>query len=718
MNLAKLSELKLSQKLPAVMIGLSTAAAVITTSLAFFGAKAALEEGVATNLQSVASDRALEVESYIESLGDELLVLADSTTVIEAIGAFDDAWLSFGSSASERLVRDYVTNNPHARGERDQLLTIDDGSFYAHTHSYYHPWFKDLQQRRNYDDVYLFTNSGDLVYSVFKEADFATNVTDGEWADSGLGRVVQIALHADHGAVIFEDFSPYGPADGVPASFIGAPVYDRIGNRAGVIAYKIPAAVINGLMAKTQNLGETAESYLVGPDQLMRSDSRFVAEPTTLKLSVANAATEGGLAGESGSVGTTGINGEPALTAFDHVDMFGTTWAVVASIDTAEANGPISALLVQFVLVGFFVVAGAAVIGLFVARSITQPLTRMTGAMDDLAKKVWTTEVPGLDRKDEVGAVANAVQVLKEAGEQAEHLQEEEARREAQAAADKQAAMNQLADKFETSVGEVVEAVASTARDLESTAQGVSAIAEETTAQSANVAAAAEESSLNVQTVSSATEEMSASISGMQQQVGRSREVSEQAAQSVEEAAGQVGGLSAAADQIGDVLALIQDIAEQTNLLALNATIEAARAGDAGKGFAVVASEVKSLATQTQKATEQIRLQIEGVQTESRTAVTAISNIREVISQVTEISQTIATAIEEQSAATGEIAQNAHQAASGTQEVSSSVQGVSEASQQASAASTQLLSSSNELAQQSDTLKARMQEFIDQIRAA
>ncbi|WP_425062955.1 methyl-accepting chemotaxis protein [Pyruvatibacter mobilis] len=397
---------------------------------------------------------------------------------------------------------------------------------------------------------------------------------------------------------------------------------------------------------------------------------------------------------------------------------FGTTWAVVAKIDFDEAEAPVMALLMMFLIVGALVAVAAAVIGLLVARSIAKPLSDMTSAMGELANKVWSTQIPGLTRTDEIGEMAKAVEVFKDQGQEAERLQSEEAAREARAAEEKRAAMNQLADDFESSVGEVVEAVAATAQDLKDTAQGVSAIAEETTAQSANVASAAEESSVNVQTVSSATEEMSASISEMQQQVMRSRDVSERAAQSVEDAAGQVTGLSDAADQIGDVLALIQDIAEQTNLLALNATIEAARAGEAGKGFAVVASEVKSLATQTQKATEQIRQQIEGVQSESKTAVGAISGIREVIAQVTEISQSIAAAIEQQTAATSEIARNAQQAAAGTHEVSSSVQGVSEASQQASAASTELLASSNSLAEQGEALRERMKSFIEKVRAA
>ncbi|MEO0961927.1 MAG: methyl-accepting chemotaxis protein [Pseudomonadota bacterium] len=718
MNKAVFSKLKLSQKLPAVIVGLSVVTAVVTTTLAFFGASAALESQIRNKLETAVADRATEVEQYLTAMGEELSILANSTSVIEAIGAFDDAWISLGAKAEARLQTDYITDNPHPLGEKDALMSKEDGSLYAHTHGYYHPWFRDLQQRRGYYDVFLFNASGDLVYSVFKEPDFATNFLNGQWADSGLARIYKTASKAEPNSIIFSDFSPYGPSGGAAASFIGAPVFDHLGRRAGVIAYQIPAPVLNGLMAKTNGLGETAESYLVGTDNYMRSDSRFVEDPTTMKVEVRNDAVTKALNGETGFMETSNFNGEVAYTAFNAADIFDTRWAVVAKVDQSEADAPIMSLMYNFLIVGTLVVIGAAVTGLLVARSISQPLTRMTTAMQALAEKVWSTEIPGLDRQDEIGAMAGAVRILKETGQEAERLQAEEAEREDRAAQDKRDAMNQLADDFETSVGEVVESVAATAQDLKATAGGVATIAEETTAQAANVASSAEESSVNVQTVSSATEEMSASIGEMRQQVMRSRDVSEQAANSVEEAAGQVTGLSDAANQIGDVLGLIQDIAEQTNLLALNATIEAARAGDAGKGFAVVASEVKSLATQTQKATEQIRQQIEGVQSESQTAVAAIGGIREVISQVTEISQSLAIAIEEQTAATDEIARNAQQAAGGTQEVSSSVQGVSEASKEASNASAQLLSSSNALTEQGDALRERMQAFISQIRAA
>ena len=711
------SALKISQKLPAVIIGMSAVVAVVTATMGFLGARSALDAQIENKLETVAANRAQEVSDYLNGLGQELVILSNSTMVIEAIGAFDDAWMSLGRNVSDQLVEKFVTNNPNPE-QRELLETVEDGTFYSHTHSYYHPWFRDLMNRRGYYDVYLVTRDGDLVYSTRKNPEFATSMTEGEWADTGLGRLVARAAEAEMGTILFEDYAEYGPANGEPRAFIGAPVFDRIGERVGTITYQVPHNAINNLMAKTQALGDTAESFLVGPDRLMRSDSRFSAEPTTLANTVENNAAIDGLAGNSGFVESTGLDGSDALSAYRPANIFGDTWAVLATVSKDEAQQDISALLTQFMLMTALAMAASTAAGFFMARSISRPLSNMTGAMERLANRDWSTEVPGRGRKDEIGAMANAVQVFKEQGQEAERLEEEKAEQEARAAEEKREAMSKLAHDFEVSVGEVVEAVAATARDLKETAQGVSSIAEQTTTESARVAAAAEESSVNVQTVSSATEEMSASISEMQQQVMRSRDVSEHAAQSVENAAGQVTGLSDAANQIGDVLALIQDIAEQTNLLALNATIEAARAGDAGKGFAVVASEVKSLATQTQKATEQIRQQIEGVQAESQTAVAAISGIRDVIAQVNEISQTIATSIDQQTAATGEIARNAQQAAGGTHEVSSSVQSVSQASQQASAAATQLLASSNSLAEQGDALRDQMKAFIDQIRAA
>lgn len=718
MHTKSLSSIKLSHKLPAVIIGLAATAAIITSILGFFGARTALDHAIEKELLVISSDRAHAVETYLKSIDEEIKFLASNDMIADAVISFTDGWKALESQQTETLQQLYITKNPNPIGSKEVLDQAPDGSLYSDYHAYYHPWFRDLQQSREYYDVFLFDTKGNLVYSVFKELDYATDLAAGQWADSGLGRVFRAASKAAAGETVFDDFAPYGPSADAPASFIATPVFDRNGSRIGVISYQMPSGVINQIMSEVEGLGETGQSYIVGSDLLMRSNSRFEEESTMLVRKVDSPAVRHALEDGHGVDLEPSLQGGDAFAAYSSVNVFGIKWAVIAEIEIAEAEQEVTTLLYSFILVGLLVVLIAAALGMLMSNHVSKPITNMTSAMRRLADRDWSAEVPGIDRKDEIGEMASTVVVFKENGQAAEKLQAEETVREARVADEKREAMSQMADSFETSVGEIVEAVSATAQDLKETAQGVAAIAEETTAQSATVAAAAEESSVNVQTVSSATEEMSASISEMQQQVMRSRDVSEHAAESVEQAVGQVTGLSDAANQIGDVLGLIQDIAEQTNLLALNATIEAARAGDAGKGFAVVASEVKSLATQTQKATEQIRQQIEGVQTESQTAVSAIGGIREVISQVTEISQSIAVAIEEQTAATGEIARNAQQAASGTHEVSSSVQGVSEASQQASAASTELLASSNNLAEQGDALRERMDTFIQKVRAS
>ncbi len=712
------SSAKLAFKLPAVIVGLSATAVLVTSVLGFFGARSALDHAIEKELMVITSDRAHAVETYLHSIDEELKFLSHNDMIADAVIAFTEGWDALAGGQKSTLQRLYITDNPNPTGSKEVLDDAGDGSLYSDYHNYYHPWFRELQQRREYYDVFLFDTRGNLIYSVFKELDFATDLKAGEWSDSGLGRVYRGAAKAQNGSTVFDDFAPYGPSSDAPASFLATPVFDRSGTRIGVLAYQMPSGVINRIMSEVEGLGETGQSYIVGSDLLMRSDSRFDKESTVLARTVDMPAVHHALEGGHGVDYEPSLNGQDAFAAYSQISIFGTKWAVIAEIEIAEAEQEITVLLYEFIIVGLLVVAVSTIVGVLISRSVSTPLTSMTSVMRRLADRDWDATIPSLDRKDEIGEMAATVSIFKESGMEADRLKAEEATREERAAEEKREAMNQLADSFQTSVGEIVESVTSTAQDLKDTAQGVSAIAEETTAQSSTVASAAEESSVNVQTVSSATEEMSASISEMQQQVMRSRDVSERAAESVENAAQQVTGLSDAANQIGEVLGLIQDIAEQTNLLALNATIEAARAGDAGKGFAVVASEVKALATQTQKATEQIRQQIEGVQTESQTAVSAIGGIRDVITQVSEISHSIAATIEEQASATAEIAKNAQQAASGTHEVSSSVQGVSEASQQASAASTELLASSGALTQQSDAMRQQVEEFITRIRAA
>jgi len=261
-------------------------------------------------------------------------------------------------------------------------------------------------------------------------------------------------------------------------------------------------------------------------------------------------------------------------------------------------------------------------------------------------------------------------------------------------------------------VQQVVDVVASASAEMEASAQSMSATAEETNRQASAVAAASEEASTNVQTVASAAEELSSSISEISRQVTQSSEVARKAVEEAAKTNTTVKGLVEAAQKIGDVVNLINDIAGQTNLLALNATIEAARAGEAGKGFAVVASEVKSLATQTAKATEDIGRQIGAIQGATNDAVNAIHGIGQTIEEIAKIASNISAAVEEQGSATQEIARNVQQASVGTQEVSSNITGVTRAATDTGSAAGQVLTAAQELARQGDALKKEVESFL------
>ncbi|MBL4758501.1 MAG: methyl-accepting chemotaxis protein [Rhizobiales bacterium] len=269
---------------------------------------------------------------------------------------------------------------------------------------------------------------------------------------------------------------------------------------------------------------------------------------------------------------------------------------------------------------------------------------------------------------------------------------------------------------FEGQMGEVVEAVASAATELQASAETLSASSTSASDQSNNVATAAEQASANVGSVAAATEELTNSVDEINQQVTQSTEATLSAVKDVEQTKKDISGLSDASEKIGQVVSLISDIAAQTNLLALNATIEAARAGEAGKGFAVVASEVKALADQTAKATEEIETQIGGIQAASNQAVGSIETIGGSIARINEIASAIAAAVEEQSAATREIARNIEQASVGTSEVSTNIQDISSSIGQSGEAAGQVLEAANELAQKGEEMRGGIADFIQEVR--
>jgi methyl-accepting chemotaxis protein len=373
--------------------------------------------------------------------------------------------------------------------------------------------------------------------------------------------------------------------------------------------------------------------------------------------------------------------------------------------------------LILMLAVGGFLLG--AVWALMLGRGISRPMTAMCKAMRELASGNFDVVLPGLGRRDELGEMAGAVEEFKmQAIAKAERdAASQEAQNKASAAARRQELIR-FADEFEAAVGSIVSNVSASAAQLESAAGTLTRTAETTQSLSSQVAESSGQASSDMQSVAAATEELSASVSEIGRRVRESNDIAVAAVRQAEETDSRIGKLSRAAQEIGDVVKLITAIAEQTNLLALNATIEAARAGDAGRGFAVVASEVKSLASQTAKATDEISNHISGMQGATQESVAAIKEIGGTIGKISEIASTIASAVEEQGSATQEIARSVQNVARGTQSASESIMQVNRGANETGSASEEVLNSARTLSAESTRLREELDRFMANIRAA
>ncbi len=628
--------------------------------------------------------------------------------------------------------RAYVQKNPNPVGEKDKYNESDDGSGYSGMHAVYHPAFRELQQRFGFRDLYLVdADTGDIVYSVFKEIDFGTSLKSGPFADSGLAAAYNGAMKVDEGATFMTDFSSYLPAYREESAFIAAPIF-RAGMRFGVFVARLDSGTMDAIMTskgrwKETGLGESGETYLVGPDFKMRSQSRFwledpkgytaalrgagVDDATVSAIeaqrsvvglqSVNSPGAKQALQGETGFAAYPDYRGVPVLSAYAPLEVGGNRWAILAEVDQAEAYDAADELhrdvVLMIVAVGVVLVVISAVLGWLFSAALSRPLESIVVSMKDISSGSGDLTARLNDQsKDELGHLAGA--------------------------------FNQFVAKLDS----IMSQVSDSTNELATTAEELSAITrdsrqgvEQQQHEVQQVAAAIDEMSASVREVAENTHATAQAATQVGEQVNAGKGVLERSVGAVQQlhdrmgkTRGVVEALQEDSTRVGTVLDVIRGIAEQTNLLALNAAIEAARAGEQGRGFAVVADEVRTLAMRTQQSTEEIRTIIESLQSRSDETVQmlrangqdiettvdlseqtqhAFAEIEGAMQKLLDMSTQIASASEEQAAVTEEIGRN--------------VDKISQVAQSTAAGAEQTESSSQMLAGLGDRLKSLVNQF-------
>jgi len=715
-----LKNLKLSVKIPLVMIALAVLNAATLGGLSIYISGKELSELRKEKLNAIALGVDKSLNSYFSTISEDLTLNAQSPTTIKALTDFNEGWEALnGINQTQYLQSKYITDNSNELGKKHLLDIAKDGSVYSDKHAVFHPWFRNVLNKHEYYDIFIINAKGDVVYTVFKELDFATNVMRGQWKDSGLGTLFrELKDKPVKDKVAFEDFKPYAPSNNIPAAFIGASILNpSSGEFVGALVYQMPIVRINRLTQVDRKVSKTVEVRLVGEDFLLRNDpnENDKIDPI-LSEKMETESVKLAQAGKSGILSEK-INGEEVEVEFMPYDALGKKWSLIVDIDKIKAFGPIDNLKQMILLVSLGVIALLTLISILYARTITQPIKSMMSSMIGLANRDYSTIVPYQARGDELGDMARSVEVFKQNGLAVQKLEAEQEVLKLKAVADKKEAMNMLANDFDSRTSGIIKSLAAAATEMQATAGQMTAASNNTAHASQIVASAATEADSNVQTVAAATEELSASSSEIARQISSVSEKSNRASTEAVRTSEQVGNLNTLADSIGEVIGAIKDIAEQTNLLALNATIEAARAGEAGKGFAVVADEVKKLATETAQKTIQIDERVGKIQAAIRGTVEAVGRIISDVKDIDHSTATVASAVEEQNAATAEIGRNVTEASTGTQEVARNIVDVQRSAEETGEAANNLNQAANELAKIAENLQHEVGTFLSEIRS-
>jgi methyl-accepting chemotaxis protein len=709
--------MKLKLKLPLLVISGTLTTAFVLGWVALMSSKSTISGRIDQRSEAVIIERKIALNQLYEDIEKDIKFIAKDGDMLAAFNEFSSAWMSENLNTSY-LQENYITKNPHPNGKKLFLDSANDGSKYSEAHEKFHPWFRRYLEKGKYYDIFLMDLNGNVMYTVCKEQDFASNITSGEGKKTDLGEVYSRALDpsAKSGDVFFSDFKPYAPSANVPAAFVATPVIEN-GVKVGVVAFQMPIEKIHAIFLSRDSFYDYEEIFLVGSDKMNRSPVNYGKERSVLTQTVNTEAAQKALAGKHGNLEGLNYNMVMTRTSYMPFEFKNIKWAILFEEELTGAYKDYYKLQGEIIWLSTIITLIMAALFYFgVQQIVINPLSIMGGNLVDLAHNRTNINIFGLDRKDEFLDLAQSAEKFRANIIKTQELQATQKALEEKAENERKQLMAELADSFEHRMQSVVSGVATAATELAKTAEGMSVLSTNSNSTIISANQSALSITLHVDSVATAAEELHSSVREISSQVYKSNDLIGDSVDKVQSADTYAKKLEESTEKVKEVIRLIADISSQINLLALNATIESARAGESGKGFAVVANEVKNLASQTNKSVDEIAKVIDEMGEVSSGIIDALENVKGSVNRISEASVSIASAVEEQTVATNEIAKSAKEASQGTQMVSSGFEMVQGSSLEVNSASKQMSDAAKDLSMQAEALRLEVSSFIAEIR--